>query len=83
MTEENQDVKTFTQEDIDKLNAEHANALKELETRLKGEQERKIDSAIKKTRAEIEEAAKKASMTETEKLETLDFVRMKKNEGAA
>lgn len=69
MTEEKStEVKTFTQEDIDKLNAEHANALKELETRLKGEQERKIDSAIKKTRAEIEEAARKASMTETEKL---------------
>ena len=29
MTEENQDVKTFTQADIDKLNEEHANALKE------------------------------------------------------
>lgn len=68
MTEENQDVKTFTQADIDKLNEEHANALKELETRLKGEQDRKVDAAIKKTKAEIEEAAKKASMTETEKL---------------
>lgn len=60
--------KTFTQADIDKLNEEHANALKELETRLKGEQDRKVDAAIKKTKAEIEEAAKKASMTETEKL---------------
>ena len=68
MTEENQGVKTFTQADIDKLNEEHANALKELETRLKGEQDRKVDAAIKKTKAEIEEAAKKASMTETEKL---------------
>lgn len=68
MTEENQDVKTFTQADIDKLNEEHANALKELETRLKGEQDRKVDAAIKKTKAEIEEAAKKESMTETEKL---------------
>ena len=68
MTEENQDVKTFTQADIDKLNEEHANALKELETRLKGEQDRKVDAAIKKTKAEIEEAARKASMTETEKL---------------
>lgn len=68
MTEENQGVKTFTQADIDKLNEEHANALKELETRLKGEQERKVDAAIKKTKAEIEEAARKASMTETEKL---------------
>lgn len=62
------ETKTFTQEDIDKLNQEHANALKELEIRLKGEAERKIDGAIKKTRAEIEEAAKKEKMTETEKL---------------
>ena len=68
MTEENQDVKTFTQADIDKLNEEHANALKELETRLKGEQDRKVDAAIKKTKAEIEEAAKKAGMSEAEKL---------------
>lgn len=62
------EIKTFTQEDIDKINADHANALKELETRLKGEQDRKVDAAIKKTKAEIEEAAKKASMSETEKL---------------
>lgn len=68
MTEENQDVKTFTQADIDKLNEEHANALKELETRLKGEQDRKVDAAIKKTKAEIEEQARKAGMTEAEKL---------------
>lgn len=61
-------IKTFSQEDIDKLNADHASALKELETRLKGEQDRKVDAAIKKTRAEIEEAAKKASMSEAEKL---------------
>ena len=53
------EIKTFTQEDIDKLNQEHANAMKELETRLKGEAERKIDGAVKKTRAEMEEAAKK------------------------
>lgn len=65
MTE--QEPKTFTQADIDKLNEEHANALKELETRLKGEQDRKVDAAIKKTKAEIEEAAKKASMSELEK----------------
>ena len=68
MTE--QEPKTFTQEDIDKINEEHANALKELETRLKGEQARKVDAAIQKTKAEIEEAAKKASMSETEKLTT-------------
>ena len=49
-----EDAKTFTQEDIDKLNEEHAQALKDLETRLKGETERKVDSAIKKTKAEIE-----------------------------
>lgn len=66
MTKENQ----FTQADVDKLNEEHANALKELETRLKGEQDRKVDAAIKKTKAEIEEAARKASMSETEKLTT-------------
>ena len=66
MTEE--EPKTFTQADIDKLNEEHANALIELETRLKGEQDRKVDAAIKKTKAEIEEVARKASMTETEKL---------------
>ena len=63
-----EDAKTFTQEDIDKLNEEHAQALKDLETRLKGETERKVDSAIKKTKAEIEEATKKANMSETEKL---------------
>ena len=63
-----QDVKTFTQEDIDKINEDHAKALKDLEARLKGEQDRKVDAAIKKTKAEIEEAARKASMSETEKL---------------
>lgn len=68
MTEENQSTKTFTQEDIDKLNAEHANALKELETRLKGEQARKVDAAIKETKAKLEEEAKKAGMSEAEKL---------------
>ena len=60
-------VTTFTQADIDKLNADHENALKELETRLKAEQDRKVDSAIKKTRAEIEEQAKRANMSELEK----------------
>ena len=68
MTEETTEVKTFTQEDIDKLNEEHANALKELETRLKGETERKVDGAIKKTKAELEEQIKREKMTETEKL---------------
>lgn len=70
MTEEEKqtDVTTFTQEDIDKINAEHQTAMKELEERLKNESERKIDGAIKKTRAEMEEQAKKAKMSETEKL---------------
>lgn len=71
MTEqEEQKVTTFTQEDIDKINAEHQEALKELEARLKSETERKVDGAIKKTKAEMEEQAKKAKMSETEKLET-------------
>lgn len=60
--------KTFTQEQIDELNAKHAQELKDLEARLKGETDRKVDAAIKKTKTEIEEAAKKASMSETEKL---------------
>lgn len=68
MTEqEQQQETTFTQADIDKINAEHENALKELETRLKGEQDRKVDAAIKKTKAEIEEQAKRANMSELEK----------------
>lgn len=67
MTEEENKEPTFTQADIDKINEEHANALKELETRLKGEAERKVDGAIKKTRAEMEEQAKKANMSELEK----------------
>ena len=63
-----QETTTFTQADIDKLNAEHQEAMKELETRLKGETERKIDGAIKKTKAEMEEQAKREKMSETEKL---------------
>ena len=63
---------TFTQADIDKLNAEHQEAMKELETRLKGETERKVDGAIKKTKAEMkaemEEQVKREKMSETEKL---------------
>ena len=83
MAEEQTEVKTFTQEDIDKLNQDHANALKELETRLKGETERKVDGAIKKTKAELEEKARQATMTETEKLTTeLEKVRQQYQEQA-
>lgn len=64
MTEE---VKTFTQADLDALTAEHSKALKELEDRLKGETARKVDAAIKKTQAEAEEAARVANMSELEK----------------
>ena len=63
-----EDAKTFTQEHIDELNAKHAQELKDLEARLKGETDRKVDAAIKKTKTEIEEATKKANMSETEKL---------------
>ena len=87
MTEENQDVKTFTQADIDKLNEEHANAVKELETRLKGEHDRKVDAAIKKTKAEtkaeIEEQARKANLSELEKAnETIKELETKYQEQA-
>lgn len=58
----------FTQADIDKLNAEHQEAMKELEARLKSETERKVDGAIKKTKAELEEQVKREKMSETEKL---------------
>lgn len=69
MTEEEQKQETtFTQADIDKMNEDHAKAMKELEERLKSETERKVDGAIKKTKAEMEEQAKKSKMSETEKL---------------
>ena len=70
-----EDVKTFTQADLDALTAEHTKAMKELEERLKGETARKVDAAIKKTQAEAEEAAKNANLSELEKAqkEASDF----------
>lgn len=69
MTEEQpKEETTFTQADIDKLNEEHAKALQDLEERLKNETERKVDGAIKRTKAEMEEQAKRSKMSETEKL---------------
>lgn len=69
MTEEqSKEETTFTQADIDKLNEEHAKALQDLEERLKNETERKVDGAIKRTKAEMEEQAKRSKMSETEKL---------------
>lgn len=45
MTEE---AKTFTQADIDALQAEHTKAIAELNDRHKGELNRKVEQAIKK-----------------------------------
>lgn len=67
MTDEAQ---TFTQEDIDGLNAKHQEEITALQDRLKAEYERKADGLAKKVRAEIEEEAKKAKMTELEKANT-------------
>lgn len=59
---------TFTQADIDNLKAEHEKAIKDLSERYKHEIDRKVDGAIKKTKAEMEEQAKREKMSETEKL---------------
>lgn len=64
MTEE---AKTFTQADIDALQAEHAKAIAELNDRHKGELDRKVEQAIKKAQADAEEKARVANMTELEK----------------
>ena len=61
--------KAFTQADIDALKTEHSKAIAELNDRHKFELDRKVEAAIKKAQAEAEEAAKKANMSETEKLQ--------------
>jgi hypothetical protein len=62
--------KAFTQADIDALKTEHSKAIAELNDRHKFELDRKVEAAIKKAQAEAEEAAKKANMSETEKLQS-------------
>lgn len=83
MTEEKQDVKTFTQEDIDKLtadlNAKHQEEMDKLAGKLRAEFKEKEAKA----KAEAEKLAKQANMTELEKAnETIKELKSKYQEQA-
>ncbi len=70
MSNEGQE-KTFTQADLDALSAKHAEEISKLKESHKGELDRKIESAVNKVKAEIEEKAKTANMSELEKAQKL------------
>lgn len=62
--------KTFTQADIDNLEAKHKEELTELAERLKSEHKRKLDGALKELRADLEKKANEANMSELEKAQS-------------
>lgn len=59
--------KTFSQAEIDEINAKHQEEINSLSERLKSEYKRKADGEIKAAKAKMEEEVKRAGMSELEK----------------
>ncbi len=61
------DTKTFTQADLDELNARHQEELDALSKRLNADYERKLEDSLRELREEIERKARESNMTELER----------------